>query len=356
MLYPNKNTNNQEIRNDQKGITNPNLSNPNNGESIAVKELYVSVSPHIRSKITVSVIMWSVVIALIPALLGAIYFFGFRALSIVVISTISAVLFEALAQKFWGRKITILDGSAAITGLLLAFNLPPGVPLWLPFIGSAFAIILAKQVFGGLGYNFINPALAARAFLTISWPQLMTTTWIPPKSGFLAGYDAITQATPLTLAKLDKTLQVVQQLNSWPVIKNLILGNRGGCLGETSAILLLIGAIYLLIRGFISYRIPIAYIGTVLILSLILPTPLSPLFHIFSGGLILGAFYMATDYVTSPITPKGQWIFGFGCGLITMLIRIWGGYPEGVSYSILLMNVATPLIDRYTKPKAFGAK
>ncbi|MCX7785905.1 MAG: RnfABCDGE type electron transport complex subunit D [candidate division WOR-3 bacterium] len=347
-----ENVNNQTT----SDISNQTLLTSNNTRPIVIKELYVSVSPHIRSKITISAIMWSVVIALIPVLLGAIYFFGLRALGIVVISIFSAVLFEALSQKFFGRKITIFDGSAVITGLLLAFNLPPGVPLWLPFIGSAFAIVVAKQLFGGLGYNFINPALAARAFLTVSWPQLMTTTWMAPKSGFLAGYDAITQATPLSLAKLNKSPEIIQQLNSLPVIKNLIIGNCGGCLGETSAILLLIGAIYLLIRGFISYRIPLAYLSTVLVLSLILPTPLSPLFHIFSGGLMLGAFFMATDYVTSPITPKGQWIFGVGCGIITMLIRIWGGYPEGVSFSILLMNVATPLIDRYTKPKAFGAK
>lgn len=353
MTMPTKGANNQEIKNNQ---TIPNLSETNNAQSITIKELYVSVSPHIRSKVTVPFLMWSVVIALIPALLGAVYFFGFRVLTIIAISIISAVLSELLAQKIWGRKITIIDGSAVITGLLLALNLPPGIPLWLPFIGSAFAIIVAKQVFGGLGYNFINPALAARAFLTISWPQLMTTSWLAPRSGFLAGYDAITQATPLSLAKLHKTPEIIQQLNSWPVIKNLIIGNCGGCIGETSAILLLLGAIYLLIRGIISYRIPFAYIVTVLILSIILPTPLSPLFHVFSGGLILGAFYMATDYVTSPITPKGQWIFGIGCGIITMLIRIWGGYPEGVSYSILLMNVATPLIDRYTKPKIFGAQ
>ncbi|MCX8015265.1 MAG: RnfABCDGE type electron transport complex subunit D, partial [candidate division WOR-3 bacterium] len=172
----------------------------NNNETISTKELYVSVAPHIRSTVTISKIMWAVVIALLPALLGAIYFFGFRALLITVISVISAVGFEAIAQKLFGRKITILDGSAVITGILLAFNLPPKIPFWIPIIGSAFAIIIAKQLFGGLGYNFINPALAARAFLMVSWPQLMTTNWLAPKSGFLAGFDAVTQATPLSLA------------------------------------------------------------------------------------------------------------------------------------------------------------
>lgn len=325
-------------------------------QSFVVQELHVSVSPHIRSRITISYIMWNVIIALIPALIGSIYYFGFRSLLIAVLAIISAIGFEGITQKLFGRKCTILDGSAVITGLLLAFNLPPGIPLWIPVIGSAFAIVIVKQTFGGLGYNFINPALAARAFLMVSWPQLMTSGWLTPKSGFLAGYDALTQATPLSLAKILRTTPEIQNLNSWPVIKNLLFGNCGGCIGETSAILLMIGAIYLLIRGFISYRIPLSYIATVFILSLILPTNLSPFFHLLSGGLMLGALFMATDYVTSPLSAKGQWIFGFGCGFITMLIRIWGGYPEGVSYSILLMNVATPLIDRYTRPKAFGER
>jgi electron transport complex protein RnfD len=325
-------------------------------EKIVVKELYVSYAPHLHAPISISQIMWNVVLALLPALGGAVYFFGLRALIIVLLSVFASVGWEALSQKLLGKPISILDGSAVITGLLLAYNLPPGVPFWIPIVGSLFAIVVAKQLFGGLGYNFINPALAARAFLVVSWPQIMTTSWLAPRGGYLAGFDAITQATPLSLAKGVPQLTVINQLNSWPVIKNLFLGNCGGCIGETSALLLLIGAGYLLIRGYISYRIPLAYIGTVAILSLILPTKLSLPVHLFSGGLMLGALFMATDYVTSPITPQGQWIFGIGCGVITMLIRLWGGYPEGVSYSILLMNVATPLIDRYTKPKVFGYK
>ncbi len=332
----------------------------NNTESIVIKQLIVSSSPHIQSQETISRIMWSVVICLLPALIGSIYFFGFMTLIITFASIASAVGFEVLTQLFWHRKITILDGSAVITGILVAFNLPPGVPIWIPIIGSAFAVVIVKQIFGGLGYNFINPALAARAFLIVSWPKLMTTTWLAPRFGYLAGYDAITQATPLTLAKNFGSPETFHALNSWSTVKNLIMGFRGGCIGETSAILLLCGAIYLIVRGYIKFRIPIAYIGTILLLSFIFYltklSPLSPLFHIFAGGLILGAFFMATDPVTTPMTHTSQWIFGIGCGIITMLIRIWGGYPEGVSYSILLMNVATPLIDRYTRPKAFGVK
>jgi electron transport complex protein RnfD len=332
----------------------------NNKEAFAVKQLIVSSSPHIQSNETISRIMWSVVICLIPALIGSVYLFGFKTLIVTCSSIASAISFEVLAQLFWHRKITITDGSAVITGILVAFNLPPNVPIWIPIIGSGFAIVIVKQIFGGLGHNFVNPALAARAFLMVSWPKLMTTNWLAPRFGHLAGYDAVTQATPLSIAKNLGTSEIFQSLNSWPVIKNLIIGFRGGCIGETSAILLLCGATYLIIKGYLKYRIPLAYIGTVLVLSFIFfiakLSPLSPIFHLFAGGLILGAFFMATDYVTTPMTVKGQWIFGIGCGIITMLIRLWGGYPEGVSYSILLMNVATPLIDRYTKPKVFGYK
>lgn len=331
-----------------------------NKEPFTVKQLIVSSSPHIQSSETISRIMWSVVICLLPALIGSVYFFGFRTLVITCSSIASAIGFEVLAQLFWHRKITINDGSAMITGILVAFNLPPNVPIWIPIIGSAFAVIIVKQIFGGLGHNFINPALAARAFLMVSWPKLMTTNWLAPRLGYLAGYDAITQATPLTLAKNFGTPETFHALNSWSVIKSLIIGFRGGCIGETSAVLLLCGAIYLIAKGYLKFRIPISYIITVLLLSFIFYitklTLLSPIFHLLAGGLILGAFFMATDPITTPMTNNGQLVFGIGCGIITMLIRIWGGYPEGVSYSILLMNVATPLIDRYTKPKVFGVK
>uniref|UniRef100_A0A7C6A912 Ion-translocating oxidoreductase complex subunit D n=1 Tax=candidate division WOR-3 bacterium TaxID=2052148 RepID=A0A7C6A912_UNCW3 len=339
------------------------------GRKKVPKELVVSASPHIKSGVTTEKLMWSVVIALLPAFLGSIYFFGLKSLLLVGLSIASALLSEAFAQKIFGRKITITDGSAVITGILLAFNLPPGVPLWMPIIGSAFAIIIAKQFFGGLGYNFVNPALAGRAFLMISWPYFMTAKWLAPNNGYLAGFDAVTQATPLTLLKntlvsmKDSTITPEQlalakntltQLNSLPVIKNLFFGNVGGCLGETSALLLLVGAIFLLATKVIDYRIPVSYLGTVTILSLIIPTQTNVLFQLFSGGLFLGAFFMATDYVTSPVTKLGRWLFGIGCGLLTVIIRTWGGYPEGVSYSILFMNLLTPLIDRYTKPRVFG--
>ncbi len=324
----------------------------------------VSASPHIRSQASVSRIMWLVAIALLPALGGSVYFFGFRSLLLVVLSIGSALLFEALAEIAFGRKPSLTDGSAVITGLLLAYNLPPGVPLWIPVIGSAFATIIAKQFFGGLGHNFINPALAARAFLMVSWPTHMTTMWLRPNGGSLSGLDAVTGATPLALVRRAAELvpqgmdlnELLRQANSLAEIKKLFFGNVGGCLGETSALLLLIGALFLILIRVIDWRIPVSYIGTVIVLALVLPNNhLTPWFHIFSGGIMLGAFFMATDYVTSPITAKGRVIFGIGCGVLTMLIRLYGGYPEGCSYSILLMNVVTPFIDRLTRPRLFGA-
>lgn len=327
--------------------------------------------------------MYSVVFALVPALLGAVWFFGERAVLIVIVAVASALGTEALYQRVGKRPLTIRDGSALITGILLAFNLPASSPLWLPLVGSFFAILVAKQLFGGLGYNFINPALAGRAFLTASWPAIMTGGWTSPVRGTMSGIeatairslglDAITQATPLNLlkdamrilgdpsatqAQLDLAKEAIHQLNHVDTLRNLFFGGVGGTIGETSALLLLLGAVFLLIRGYIDWRIPLGYLSSVALLTGVLyptgVTPVSPLFHILSGGLVLGAFFMATDMVTTPVTPKGKWIFGLGCGVITVIIRIWGGYPEGVSYSILLMNVFTPLIDRATRPKKFG--
>ena len=312
--------------------------------------------------------MWAVVIAMLPAFAGSIWFFGWRALMLVGLAIASAVLFDGLFQKMFGRKVTVTDGSAVITGMLLAFNLPPGVPWWIPVVGAAFAVIVVKQFFGGLGHNFVNPALAARAFLVVSWPGHMTAMWLAPRGGTLSGLDAVTTATPLGVLKNAAEIVgpsgdaagLLAQAQSWPVVGKLFLGNVGGCLGETSALLLIIGGLLLILfHGIIDWRIPAGYIGTVLVLSLILPGPkhdLLPylLYHVFGGGLMLGAFFMATDYVTSPITTKGRWIFAVGCGVLTVVIRLWGGYPEGVSYSILLMNVATPLIDRFTRPRLFG--
>jgi len=320
--------------------------------------LVVSASPHIRSKHETSKAMRLVTMALLPALIFATYLFGLRALLIAVISILAAIGAEAVIQRMLGRKITITDGSAILTGLLLAFNLPPGVPWWLPAVGSAFAIIFAKQLFGGLGYNFINPALAGRAFLMASWPSLMTKEWLAPIGGTLSGIDGISAATPLSLLKNPANYGnpeiIIRQLNDFDTIKNIFLGKIGGCVGETSAFFLLIGGLFLLFLRIIDYRIVFGYLGSFALLAWLLPTQGSVAFHLFAGGLVLGAFFMATDWVTSPVTKKGRWIFGIGCGVITIIIRIWGGYPEGVSYSILLMNALTPLIDRWTKPKRFG--
>ena len=305
--------------------------------------LTVSSSPHIRSSETTQSIMRDVTIALAPAAAFGVYNFGLRALLILVISVVTAMLTEALCQKIRKQPITDNDFSAVVTGLLLGMNLPVSVPIWIPIVGSFFAIAIVKQAFGGLGHNFINPALAARALLVASWPVQMTT-WTAVKP------DAQTSATVLGILKegLDPSFM--------PSLKDMLLGSIGGCIGETSAILLLLGGIYLIYRGVITIKIPGIYIGTVAILTLLITgfDVQLTMIHILSGGLILGAFFMATDYASSPITPKGQIIYAVGMGLLTTIIRFYGGYPEGVSYSILLMNVAAPLIDKYSKPRVFG--
>lgn len=322
------------------------------------KMLVVSASPHIRSKDKTGNAMRIVTIALLPALVFATYLFGLRVLIITVISILAAVGSEALLQRMLGKRITIADGSAILTGLLLAFNLPPNVPWWLPAVGSAFAIIFAKQLFGGLGYNFVNPALAGRAFLMVSWPSLMTKEWLAPVGGTLSGIDGISAATPLSLLKNPANYGdpqiIVRQLNDFDTIRNIFFGKIGGCIGETSALFLLLGGLFLVFLRIVDYRIVIGYLGSFALLAWLLPTQGSVVFHVFAGGLMLGAFFMATDWVTSPVTKKGRWIFGIGCGVITIIIRIWGGYPEGVSYSILLMNVFTPVIDRLTRERIFG--
>jgi electron transport complex protein RnfD len=332
-------------------------------------QLVVTASPHLNSPGSVRRIMWAVVIALLPAFAGSVWFFGWRAAMLTGLSVASAVGFDALAQRLFGRKVTADDGSAVITGLLLAFNLPPAVPWWLPVVGSGFAVVVVKQFFGGLGHNFLNPALAARAFLMVSWPGLMTARWLAPRAGTVSGLDGITTATPLGLLRNAAEIAgpngdpagLLAQAQSWPVVGRLFFGQVGGCLGETSALLLLVGGLFLVVVGLVDWRIPLGYVATVLLLALVLPGPKQHLlpylgYHAFGGGLMLGAFFMATDYVTSPITAGGRWIFAVGCGVLTVLIRLFGGYPEGVSYSILLMNVATPLIDRFTRPRLFGAR
>lgn len=309
--------------------------------------LLVSGSPHIHKKESVSRIMWTIVISLIPAGIAGVIIFGLDALWVTLVAIIAAVLTELILGIWTKKKITIFDGSAVITGILLAFNLPPNVPLWLPIVGAVFSIAIGKQVFGGIGQNIFNPALVGRVFLMASWPKYMTTFAKP------FTYDAVTGATPLALLKEGKLLEHISYLD-------LFLGKRGGCIGEVCILALLIGAALLLIRGYITWHIPVIYILTTAIFTYIFGAAQlfqgDWLFHILSGGLILGAFFMATDYVATPLTAKGQLIFGLGCGLLTAIIRIWGGYPEGTSYAILMMNAATPFIDRYTKNRIYGSK
>jgi electron transport complex protein RnfD len=312
-----------------------------------MNKLIVSSSPHLHNKESVSKIMWLVIVSLMPAGVAGVYIFGPSSLWVIIAAVISALATEASIQVLTKRKISLTDGSAFITGLLLAYNLPPDVPLWLPVAGSCFAIAIGKQVFGGLGQNIFNPALVGRVFLMASWPKYMTT-FIRPMN-----YDAITCATPLALLKEGKLTEQVSYLN-------LFLGNRAGCIGEVCIVALLAGALLLFIKKYISWHIPITYILTTGAFVWVFGGKElftgDWLFHILSGGLILGAFFMATDYVTSPLTRKGQIFFGIGCGLLTAVIRLWGGYPEGVSYAILMMNAATPIIDRYTKNRIYGTK
>ncbi len=318
-----------------------------------MENMIVSASPHIRSAKTSAGIMRDVLIALIPALICSIIFFGVRSLFITALCVLFSVFAEFLWQKICKRAITISDGTAAVTGVLLAFNLPVSAPWWVCLIGSLVAIIIAKQFFGGVGHNFMNPALVGRAFLLASWPVIMTKWTAPFTTRFFIPADVVSSATPLAILK--------SGTGEMPGILNMFLGNVGGCLGETSALAILIGGIYLVSRKVITLRIPLSYILTVAVLSFVFPnvgfsSTESVLINLLSGGLMLGAFFMATDYVTSPITNKGQIIMGIGCGILTFVIRRFGAYPEGVSYSILLMNVATPLIDRFTQPKPFGAR
>jgi electron transport complex protein RnfD len=307
--------------------------------------LVVSSSPHLRSGADVEKMMWHVNLALLPAILLSVYFFGFRALAIIILSIAAAVVTEGIIQKATGKEVLIADGSAVVTGLLLGLNMPVHVPLWLPVIGSVFAIAVVKQAFGGLGSNFMNPTLAARAVMLAAWPVHMTSYAVP----FV---DGITHATPLSILSGAAHGEL-------PSYLDLFIGNVGGVIGETSALALLAGGVYLFVKGVIDWRTPTGFLGTVFILTWIFGGNAGlftgdPLYHLLAGGLMLGAFYMATDYVTSPVTKKGRLLMGIGAGAITVMIRLWGGYPEGVTYGILLMNIATPLLDRYTVPRIYG--
>ncbi len=316
-------------------------------------ELTISSSPHAHASATTRTIMRDVLIALLPALAGSVYFFGFRALIVTLLSAASCVFFEWGYRKLMHLDSTVYDMSAIVTGVLLAFVCPVTIPYWCIIIGDFFAIIVVKQLFGGIGKNFVNPALAARAFL-FSWPAIMSN-WVVPgfqnAAGIFSTADALTSATPLGTMH--------QGVLPQESLLDLFLGNVGGCIGETSAMLLLIGFAYLLICKVISVRIPIAFVGTVAVLTFLFPQGNDRLTwmaaQLLSGGLMLGAIFMATDYVTSPVTKLGQVIFGIGCGVITVVIRYFGGYSEGVSYAILVMNACVVLLDKLGRPKKFGA-
>ena len=317
--------------------------NVNNDQDEKNRFLLATTSPHIRCKVSVSRIMYAVIFALMLPTIGGIYYFGLNALWVILTTVITAVLTEYIIKRL--RKIEfVMDGSAVVTGLLLGLILPPLLPkyLWIAAIGSVVAIGIAKEAFGGLGHNMFNPALVGRAFLSASFSGIMTSFVLPTK---WSGADAITGATPLkeSFNYIDKSEYM-----------DLLLGNVGGSIGETSALLILIGGLILILLSVINWRIPLTYIGTVFVLTLVFGG--DPYRHILAGGLLLGAFFMATDYVTAPLTDNGKIIFAVGAGILTVCIRKFGGMPEGVCFSILLMNAVTPLIDRYTVPKPFGFK
>ncbi len=315
----------------------------------------VSLSPHEKGHLTTNKVMWLVCAALIPSFISALYNFGIRALVVVAASLVFCVGIEYLIQKFLLKtKVTVCDGSAAVTGLLLAFNMPSSIPLWQLFIGALVAIGIAKMAFGGLGKNPFNPALVGRAFMLISFPVSMTTWPQPGITRFVWNVDAMTAATPLGNIKL-------HAFNQLPAYWDLFIGTIGGSLGETSALAILLGGLFLIYKKIISWHIPVFFLATIFVFTgiawLVNPEAfVNPLYHILGGGVMLGAFFMLTDMVTSPMNPKGQIIFAIGAGIICSCIRLWGAYPEGCMFSILIMNAFVPLIDKYIKPKRFGSE
>lgn len=298
-----------------------------------MNNLSVSSSPHIRDKSSANNIMYSVILALVPALAAGVIIFGIRSLFVALFSMCAAAFFEGAWQLFTKQKVSIYDGSALVTGLLLALCLPASIPLWIVLTGDFVAIIIVKQFFGGLGHNFMNPALTARAFMLAAWPVPMTS-WVQPFSGM----DAVSGATVLEGGSVS--------------LADAFWGNMAGCIGEVCAAALLLGGLFLILKKIIKIWVPLSCVLTVYLCSLFAGQ--DALLQILSGGLLLGAFFMATDYVTSPVTMRGQIIMGLGCGLVTFIIRYWGGYPEGITYAVLLMNAATPLIDKVTQPKRYG--
>lgn len=311
-----------------------------------------SYQPQVRTNTDTPRIMLDVMIALLPALCVGIYMFGFKALLLTIVSVASCVFFEWGYRKLLKKPDSIGDLSACVTGMLISFVIPVGSPWWMPVVGAFFAMVIVKQLYGGLGKNFLNPALAARAFMMASWPVIMTT-WAVPKTLAAAGVDGATMATPLKLLKAGEALP------DYFTNCNLFLGNVPGCIGEISALALLIGGAYLIYRKVINWRIPVAFIGTVAVLTLVFGKNGYSNFdwmlkNVLSGGLFLGAIFMATDYSSSPVTLNGQLLYGFGCGALTVLIRYFGSYPEGVSYAILIMNLCAWAIDKGTRGRQFG--
>ena len=304
-----------------------------------MSNMIVSFSPHIRDKITTNKIMLDVIIALVPAFIASIWIFGPRAALVTCVCVVSCVFFEWVYQKAMKKPVTVNDFSACVTGVLLAYNLPVTIPLWQAIFGCAIAIVLVKQLFGGIGKNFANPALTARIVMFLAFSTTMTT-WVQMP-------DAVSSATPLMLMARG-------EFDSLPPLWNMIIGTRGGCLGETSSIALLIGGIYLLCRRVITWHAPITFIATTFVLTAILGDFSMVPYHLLGGGLIIGAFFMATDYPTTPQTNKGRIIFGIGCGIFTVIIRLYGNYPEGVSFAILFMNMLVPYINKFTLTKPLG--
>jgi electron transport complex protein RnfD len=334
----------------QTGAEKPGEGRPGGGKpgGDVVERLVISSWPHLLTEENIPKIMHSVIYALLPTVVVSVYFYGIRALLLTIVSVAACVATEYLFQKYRNQPITVYDGSAIITGLLLALTLPPGFPLSGAVLGSVFAIAVGKHFFGGLGYNIFNPALLGRAFLQATYPVLITT-WTYPFS-LSAGVDAVSAATPLALMKFEG-----EMVPHW----NLFIGNVAGSFGETSALVIVLGGLYLRYMGYINWRMPLGYLGSIAFFSFIFwlydPTRFAdPLFHVLAGGAMLGAWFMVTDYVTTPVTPVGQWIFVITAGFLVIIIRLFGGLTEGVMYSILLMNATVPLLNRWTRPKVFG--
>lgn len=329
-------------------------------------KLFVSISPHFKDTVTVNKIMWTVVACLLPPLILSVFVFGFQTLIITLISVLSCVGTEYVSNRCLGRPTdTIKDGSAVITGLLLAYVIPPGVPYWMPILGGVIAIYVTKVLMGGIGFNIFNPALIGRAFLVATYPVAMTSAWLPPIRDAAvfkymgAGVDAVSTATPLYILKHYGIAAVLERFGSLSVIyRDFFIGWRPGCIGETSAFLLILGGLFLIYKKYITWHIPVSVIVSVGLFTWVFGGERlftgNPLLAVLSGGVIIGAFFMATDYVTSPTKNAGKLFFGAGIGALTVLIRLKGGYPEGVCYAILLMNTLTPAIDRWFKPKRFA--